>query len=148
KGDGLTRAVGIHDVEIVSCIDTGVGNARHNRNGRAMRHQSRSSSNTLARASHAILAALALLDPHALGIDIWPLATTAQRNSPLSLTNRRYRRLARAACRGASPQPRPVPAFLCTRLKTTGTNIKVATVENVRPPITARPSGAFCSPPS
>src|SRR5215471_16308464 len=120
KGDGLTRAVGIHDVEIVSCIDTGVGNARHN----------------------------ALLDPHALGIDIWPLATTAQRNSPLSPTNRRYRRLARAACRGASPQPRPVPAFLCTRLKTTGTNIKVATVENVRPPITARPSGAFCSPPS
>ena len=32
--------------------------------------------------------------------------------------------------------------------KTTGTKNSVATVANKRPPITARPSGAFCSPPS
>src|ERR1700749_3300065 len=33
-------------------------------------------------------------------------------------------------------------------LKTTGTNNSVATVAKIRPPTTARPSGAFCSPPS
>src|SRR5258707_1208091 len=33
-------------------------------------------------------------------------------------------------------------------LNTTGTNISVATVAKMRPPMTARPSGAFCSPPS
>ena len=33
-------------------------------------------------------------------------------------------------------------------LNTTGTKISVATVAKIRPPITARPSGAFCSPPS
>ena len=33
-------------------------------------------------------------------------------------------------------------------LNTTGTKNSVATVANIRPPITARPSGAFCSPPS
>ena len=38
--------------------------------------------------------------------------------------------------------------FLCSRLKTEGTKTSVATVANSRPPITARPSGAFCSPPS
>src|ERR1700724_3685629 len=31
---------------------------------------------------------------------------------------------------------------------TTGTKKRVAVVANSRPPITARPSGAFCSPPS
>ncbi len=36
----------------------------------------------------------------------------------------------------------------CTTENTTGTNSKVAKVANIRPPITARPSGAFCSPPS
>ena len=35
-----------------------------------------------------------------------------------------------------------------TRLKTTGTKISVAIVAKIRPPTTARPSGAFCSPPS
>ena len=34
------------------------------------------------------------------------------------------------------------------RLYTTGTNSSVATVATTKPPITARPSGAFCSPPS
>ena len=29
-----------------------------------------------------------------------------------------------------------------------GTNTNVANVAKVRPPMTARPSGAFCSPPS
>ena len=33
-------------------------------------------------------------------------------------------------------------------LNTTGTNISVAQVAKINPPITARPSGAFCSPPS
>src|SRR5262249_50797392 len=33
-------------------------------------------------------------------------------------------------------------------LKTVGTKKSVATVANTRPPITARPRGAFCSPPS
>src|SRR4029453_15317582 len=33
-------------------------------------------------------------------------------------------------------------------LKTTGTKNNVATVAKIKPPITARPSGAFCSPPS
>src|ERR1700745_3700998 len=33
-------------------------------------------------------------------------------------------------------------------LNTTGTNISVAKVAKIRPPTTARPSGAFCSPPS
>jgi hypothetical protein len=33
------------------------------------------------------------------------------------------------------------------KLKTTGTKKSVATVAKSRPPITARPSGAFCSPP-
>src|SRR4029079_4406706 len=33
-------------------------------------------------------------------------------------------------------------------LKTTGTNMSVAMVAKIRPPITAWPSGAFCSPPS
>src|SRR3984885_7157401 len=37
---------------------------------------------------------------------------------------------------------------LCNRLKTAGTKIRVATVAQNRPPMTARPSGAFCSPPS
>ena len=36
----------------------------------------------------------------------------------------------------------------CTMLNTTGTNISVAQVAKISPPITARPSGAFCSPPS
>src|SRR6185437_827888 len=36
----------------------------------------------------------------------------------------------------------------CIKLKTTGTNNSVAIVAMKRPPITARPSGAFCSPPS
>src|SRR5581483_6090277 len=36
----------------------------------------------------------------------------------------------------------------CTAVYTTGTKIRVETVANTRPPITARPSGAFCSPPS
>src|SRR5882672_7188533 len=45
---------------------------------------------------------------------------------------------------GAAPR-----AYLrCTMLKTTGTKIRVATVANANPPMTARPSGAFCSPPS
>ena len=34
------------------------------------------------------------------------------------------------------------------KLKTMGTKNNVATVAKTRPPITARPSGAFCSPPS
>jgi len=29
-----------------------------------------------------------------------------------------------------------------------GTKKRVATVANMRPPMTARPNGAFCSPPS
>src|ERR1700757_3063345 len=33
-------------------------------------------------------------------------------------------------------------------LNTTGTKKRVAPVANTRPPITARPRGAFCSPPS
>ncbi len=33
-------------------------------------------------------------------------------------------------------------------VNTLGTKNKVATVAKSRPPITARPSGAFCSPPS
>jgi len=33
-------------------------------------------------------------------------------------------------------------------LNTTGTKKSVETVAKIRPPITARPSGAFCSPPS
>src|SRR6202008_2417448 len=36
----------------------------------------------------------------------------------------------------------------CTTLKNVGTNSSVDTVANNKPPITARPSGAFCSPPS
>ena len=36
----------------------------------------------------------------------------------------------------------------CNRLNTVGTKKSVATVATKRPPITARPSGAFCSPPS
>ena len=36
-------------------------------------------------------------------------------------------------------------ARVWARLKTTGTNSSVATVANISPPITARPSGAFCS---
>ncbi len=36
----------------------------------------------------------------------------------------------------------------CTRAKTAGTKTSVAMVAHSRPPITARPSGAFCSPPS
>ena len=36
----------------------------------------------------------------------------------------------------------------CKRLKTTGTKNRVAIVATTSPPITARPSGAFCSPPS
>ena len=41
-----------------------------------------------------------------------------------------------------------VAARLWIMLNTTGTNISVATVAKTRPPMTARPSGAFCSPPS
>src|SRR5229473_2283398 len=44
-----------------------------------------------------------------------------------------------------------VGAFLrrpCSRLKTDGTKMSVAIVAQKRPPMTARPSGAFCSPPS
>src|SRR6185436_10904148 len=37
---------------------------------------------------------------------------------------------------------------LCTPAYTTGTKSSVDTVAKIRPPITARPSGAFCSPPS
>ena len=38
---------------------------------------------------------------------------------------------------------------LCRRrYRPPGTKIRVATVAIIRPPITARPSGAFCSPPS
>jgi hypothetical protein len=33
-------------------------------------------------------------------------------------------------------------------LKNAGTRNSVETVANIKPPITARPSGAFCSPPS
>src|SRR3989442_1398133 len=36
----------------------------------------------------------------------------------------------------------------CSRANTDGTNTRVATVAHRRPPMTARPSGAFCSPPS
>src|SRR5258705_687672 len=36
----------------------------------------------------------------------------------------------------------------CRRAKTDGTKTRVATVAHNRPPMTARPSGAFCSPPS
>src|ERR1700722_14304872 len=36
----------------------------------------------------------------------------------------------------------------CNKLKTAGTKISVAIVAKNNPPITARPSGAFCSPPS
>ena len=36
----------------------------------------------------------------------------------------------------------------CTMLNTAGTKTSVATVAHNSPPITARPSGAFCSPPS
>ena len=36
----------------------------------------------------------------------------------------------------------------CRRAKTAGTKTSVATVAKSRPPMTARPSGAFCSPPS
>ncbi len=36
----------------------------------------------------------------------------------------------------------------CMAANTVGTKTSVATVANSRPPITARPSGAFCSPPS
>ena len=36
----------------------------------------------------------------------------------------------------------------CRKLKTTGTKNSVATVATTSPPITARPRGAFCSPPS
>jgi hypothetical protein len=32
--------------------------------------------------------------------------------------------------------------------KNTGTNVNVPNVASIRPPMTARPSGAFCSPPS
>ena len=38
--------------------------------------------------------------------------------------------------------------FLRSRLKITGTKKRVAKVATPRPPMTARPSGAFCSPPS
>jgi hypothetical protein len=34
------------------------------------------------------------------------------------------------------------------KLNTVGTKNSVATVATARPPMTARPSGAFCSPPS
>ena len=36
----------------------------------------------------------------------------------------------------------------CSSANTAGTKNSVATVASARPPITARPSGAFCSPPS
>src|SRR5271169_59685 len=36
----------------------------------------------------------------------------------------------------------------CSKLKNAGTKNRVATVAKTRPPMTARPSGAFCSPPS
>ena len=36
----------------------------------------------------------------------------------------------------------------CAMAKTTGTKTSVASVAQSRPPMTARPSGAFCSPPS
>src|ERR1700677_1265600 len=36
----------------------------------------------------------------------------------------------------------------CITLNTVGTKNNVAAVAKIRPPITARPSGAFCSPPS
>src|SRR6266849_911867 len=36
----------------------------------------------------------------------------------------------------------------CSRLKNVGTKKSVETVAKSRPPITARPKGAFCSPPS
>src|SRR6267143_251234 len=36
----------------------------------------------------------------------------------------------------------------CSRANTDGTKTRVATVAHSRPPMTARPSGAFCSPPS
>src|SRR5205807_4136256 len=36
----------------------------------------------------------------------------------------------------------------CSRANTAGTKTRVATVAHNRPPMTARPNGAFCSPPS
>ena len=39
-------------------------------------------------------------------------------------------------------------ACRCSKLKTTGTKKRVAKVATIRPPMTARPNGAFCSPPS
>src|SRR3989442_3042743 len=42
----------------------------------------------------------------------------------------------------------PVERLPCSRANTEGTKTRVATVAHSRPPITARPSGAFCSPPS
>ena len=50
------------------------------------------------------------------------------------------------AASGLSLGPRS--RCLCSTLKTVGTKNSVATVANSSPPITARPSGAFCSPPS
>src|SRR6516225_2578968 len=38
--------------------------------------------------------------------------------------------------------------FLLTSIKTAGTKNRVAAVAKSKPPITARPNGAFCSPPS
>ena len=38
--------------------------------------------------------------------------------------------------------------YPCITLKKVGTKNSVETVANIRPPMTARPSGAFCSPPS
>src|SRR5207247_5431475 len=51
--------------------------------------------------------------------------------------------LARGGHHAAPEERRP-----CSRANTDGTKTRVATVAHSRPPITARPSGAFCSPPS
>src|SRR5271166_626059 len=51
-------------------------------------------------------------------------------------------------CEGPSASPDGRWRWECSRLKTVGTKNSVATVATRSPPMTARPRGAFCSPPS
>src|SRR5713101_3181076 len=54
----------------------------------------------------------------------------------------------RSVNKRCSSDSSPVGARLASTLNITGTKKSVETVANTSPPITARPSDAFCSPPS